>query len=460
MTSKQRNQVDYLINLLGRKRSIIEQEIESSSEEEIYTNLSQKEMLEQLSTLYGWQMSKPHLKASLYESSTTIQQDEVTNDILENYLNITQLDIKSDQHVNYVLKCLNSKLPSYYKSLDANHPWMTYWLINSFYTIKNQSEPQKKFNVLDQEIIDLINAKIETCIIEDGQKGISGGKNQIGHVASTYAGVLTLVLTKNYTLLKKLKSNIYDWLMSLKIRINDDQSAFIMHENGEYDTRSTYCVLVIATLLNIKTSELLEGVEDWILSCQTYEGGFAGIPNTESHGGYNFCAIASLFLINSDPHQVSKKIKNLDTFIKWNCDRITEEGGFNGRSNKLVDACYSFWIGAVFPMISVMVGHNLMNKDSLFNYILRISQNFEKGGFKDKPNKSVDFYHTNYTLMGLSLCEYEYEVDELKTGDDDCLALRFLEKTTENNDDKFTNVINPVFGLPIEFLKEMRAENI
>lgn len=27
------------------------------------------------------------------------------------------------------------------------------------------------------------------------------------------------------------------------------------------------------------------------------------------------------------------------------------EGGFQGRTNKLVDGCYSFWIGSVFALI-------------------------------------------------------------------------------------------------------------
>ena len=30
---------------------------------------------------------------------------------------------------------------------------------------------------------------------------------------------------------------------------------------------------------------------------------------------------------------------------------MTVEGGFNGRTNKLVDGCYSFWQGGVFPLI-------------------------------------------------------------------------------------------------------------
>jgi protein farnesyltransferase subunit beta len=27
------------------------------------------------------------------------------------------------------------------------------------------------------------------------------------------------------------------------------------------------------------------------------------------------------------------------------------EGGFQGRPNKLVDGCYSFWVGGLFPLL-------------------------------------------------------------------------------------------------------------
>jgi protein farnesyltransferase subunit beta len=31
------------------------------------------------------------------------------------------------------------------------------------------------------------------------------------------------------------------------------------------------------------------------------------------------------------------------------------EGGFNGRTNKLVDGCYSFWQGGVFPLLQELL---------------------------------------------------------------------------------------------------------
>lgn len=33
-------------------------------------------------------------------------------------------------------------------------------------------------------------------------------------------------------------------------------------------------------------------------SCQTYEGGFAGCPGLEAHGGYAFCGLAALVILN------------------------------------------------------------------------------------------------------------------------------------------------------------------
>lgn len=35
-----------------------------------------------------------------------------------------------------------------------------------------------------------------------------------------------------------------------------------------------------------------------------------------------------------------------------------------------------------------------------------------EGGFRDKPGKSRDFYHTCYCLSGLSVCQYSLSKDE------------------------------------------------
>ncbi len=41
------------------------------------------------------------------------------------------------------------------------------------------------------------------------------------------------------------------------------------------------------------------------------------------------------------------------------------EGGFQGRTNKLVDSCYSFWQGAQFPII-----HAILAKSSIIEVFI------------------------------------------------------------------------------------------
>ena len=100
--------------------------------------------------------------------------------------------------------------------------------------------------------------------------------------------------------------------------------------------------------INCET-ELCEGVADYLLACQTYEGGFGGEPFNEAHGGYNFCALAALLILGrgGDCDLASQK--------RWLLRMQTQlEGGFRGRTNKLVDACYSFWQGGAFSVLRLI----------------------------------------------------------------------------------------------------------
>ena len=47
------------------------------------------------------------------------------------------------------------------------------------------------------------------------------------------------------------------------------------------------------------TPEITSGVKEFLLSCQTFEGGFGSCPHTEAHGGYTFCSIAGLSILGS-----------------------------------------------------------------------------------------------------------------------------------------------------------------
>lgn len=118
------------------------------------------------------------------------------------------------------------------------------------------------------------------------------------------------------------------------------------------------------------------------------------------------------------------------------------EGGFQGRTNKLVDACYSFWQGGACAIVDIvkreqtgaiwaspadqqsvvslddgvevgpsivrptgLSGQQCYDQRALQRYLLHCSQQVE-GGMRDKPGKSRDFYHTCYALSGLAVAQH------------------------------------------------------
>lgn len=116
--------------------------------------------------------------------------------------------------------------------------------------------------------------------------------------------------------------------------------------------RGVYCGLVVADILNLIEGnlEFTQGMGDFIQSCQTYEGGITCAPFGEAHGGYTFCGLAALLILGE-----SDKL-DLGRLMEWLSNRqLIEEGGFNGRINKLVDSCYNFWQGASFELVDIAV---------------------------------------------------------------------------------------------------------
>lgn len=102
------------------------------------------------------------------------------------------------------------------------------------------------------------------------------------------------------------------------------------------------------------------------------------------------------------------------------------EGGFQGRTNKLVDGCYSFWDAGIVPLLS-QLGHKeswkvlagglnaspLCNNEMLERYLLVCCQG-KKGGMRDKPSAPPDYYHTCYCLSGLSILNNPVVYDSTK----------------------------------------------
>lgn len=86
----------------------------------------------------------------------------------------------------------------------------------------------------------------------------------------------------------------------------------------------------------------------------------------EAHGGYTSCAINSHFLLNSVKPSTGesslgtefpKKIDSEEA-LRWSVmmqGEAIEAGGFRGRSNKLVDGCYSWWVSGGIPVLEALL---------------------------------------------------------------------------------------------------------
>ena len=84
------------------------------------------------------------------------------------------------------------------------------------------------------------------------------------------------------------------------------------------------------------------------------QGGLGGEPGNEAHGGYTYCGAATLALLDRMP------ALNVPALAAWASQRQNAFcGGFDGRTNKLADGCYSFWQGALFPLLATYAGSSL-----------------------------------------------------------------------------------------------------
>ena len=240
--------------------------------------------------------------------------------------------------------------------------------------------------------------------------GLGGGQGQRSHLASTYAAVLSLALvggTGAYDLIDRRA--MWHWLGRLK----HANGGFLVCEDGEQDVRGAYVAFVLISLFNLSLElpadaparahglkTFTDGLGEHLSRCQTYEGGIGSAPGNESHGAYTFCALACLCLIDQ-PHISIPRYLDADRLLSWLSSRqYSPEGGFAGRTNKLVDTCYSHWIGGCWPLLqaaikgprrttdlpaSASVG-NLFSREGLGRYILLCCQ-AEEGGLRDKPKK-------------------------------------------------------------------------
>lgn len=368
-------------------------------------------------------------------------------------------------HMQYLLRNLRQGFPQRYSGQDASQAWLMHWTFQAFSClgVGMDGETKKK-------------AREKLLAMQHELGGFGGGPGQAAHLLATYAAVTALAVVGEpgpgggWDSIDRKK--MYEFFMSVK----QPDGSFLVSHYGEVDVRGLYCLLAVATLLNLLTPELLEGVPEFIASCQTYEGGFgnASFPGWafssdgydptaprpvlgEAHGGYTFCALASWMFLQPylriyhkspsvDAPTTAERIPptiNTRALLRWLTHMQgtgIELGGFKGRTNKLVDGCYSWWVGGCFPLVDGLLGSGasepsretapeaenapqsaadhewldiddaLFNREALQEYVLFAGQH-PAGGLRDKPPKHPDSYHTLYCLAGLSAAQHRVAPD-------------------------------------------------
>ncbi|KAA1469064.1 terpenoid cyclases/Protein prenyltransferase [Dentipellis sp. KUC8613] len=383
-----------------------------------------------------------------FPTATSILQGE-TEDVLQACAASTpdraNPTLNKNAHLQFLVRNLVQGFPARYVSQDASQPWLMFWTLQSFSLLQVGMDPTNK-----QRAIDTIMAWQHP----DG--GFGGGPGQTAHVLATYASVCSLAVVGRpgpgggWDQIDREK--LYKWFMTLK----QPDGSFVVSHDAEVDVRGIYCLLAVATLLNLVTPELLAGTAAFIASCQTYEGGFASashpyfaaqpdedappqcLPHPrpalgEAHGGYTFCGLASwvMLLPFLDAEPAPRPAIDARRLLRWLVQMQgvdAELGGFRGRTNKLVDGCYSWWVGGEFALLGALgigrihrpqvepeeamdtdewdeVDDSLFNRKALQEYVLLAGQH-SAGGLRDKPPKNPDAYHTLYCLSGLSAAQH------------------------------------------------------
>ncbi|KAH7312357.1 terpenoid cylases/protein prenyltransferase alpha-alpha toroid [Stachybotrys elegans] len=334
------------------------------------------------------------------------------------------------KHVRFLHRQLG-KLPAGFTSADPSRPWFFYWCLAGL-------------TLLGEDVSGYRGRLMATVRpMQNPEGGFAGGFGQMSHLATTYATVLSLALVggeEAYDVVDR--RTMWKWLCSLK----QPDGGFQMAVGGEEDVRGAYCAAVIISLLNLPLelspdspacaaghSGLFSGLGEWVGRCQTYEGGVSAFPGVEAHGAYAFCALGCLSIIDS-PHRSIQRYMNVPQLISWLSSRqYGPEGGFSGRTNKLVDGCYSHWVGGCWPLIEACLKGPggpapgpagvenaqraaadedcLFSRNGLIRYILCCCQDMSRrGGLRDKPSKFSDAYHTCYVLSGLSSVQHQWSL--------------------------------------------------
>lgn len=319
-----------------------------------------------------------------------------------------------DAHIRFLYKVFEP-MPAAYQVVDASRPWLFYWSLMGLTALGEDVSPYR------ERLVETLRP------LQNSTGGFGGGHGQYSHCATSYGCTLALAMVGGLELIDR--KAMWNWLGQVK----QADGGFKVAVMAEEDIRGAYCALTIISLLNLPLelpanaparenglTSFLDSLGMWIGRCQTFEGGIAAAPSNEAHGAYAFCALGCLSIIDA-PHLSIPKYLDTKALLSWLASvQTTPEGGFAGRTNKLVDACYSHWVGGCWALLEAAFAGSdtdaskttLWNREGLIRYLLTCCQQpGKRGGMRDKPSARPDAYHTCYSVAGLSAAMNHYRFE-------------------------------------------------
>lgn len=308
--------------------------------------------------------------------------------------------VEIKKHAKYFLRFLNL-LPPRLASNDSTRVTIAFFSVSGLDTLNHLdllSEQEQK-NIIDWiyhlqfvPSTDVARAGIQGSSIlnvktDDSDSGLDAYK--FGHLAMTYTG-LAVLLALGDDLSRLNRKAIVEGVAAVQ---QEDGSFSPTLQGNEHDMRFVYCAACICYMLNDWSGVDVDKMVEYIRRSIRYDYGISQHDEMESHGGTTFCALAALELSGRLYELSSKEIERVKRWLLFR-----QEEGFNGRPNKPIDTCYSFWIAAALKILDALdLTDHKLNRDYLMS-----CQNTTVGGFSKWPGIQTDPFHSYFGLCGLS----------------------------------------------------------
>ncbi|CEJ93743.1 hypothetical protein VHEMI09313 [[Torrubiella] hemipterigena] len=371
--------------------------------------------------------------------------------------------LQIQRHVKYWKRCHTSYLPAPYLSADSIRLTLACFIVSSL-DILNAPITAEERQSIRKWVLSLQHPDGGFCgsstHAHDGHQASKGTAN----LAATYFALVLLALAagddeqeqaRAFDQVKRKKLLL--WLK--KLQSEDGTFGQVLWDGapaGGNDVRHGYIAAGIRWMLR---GDVEQGSPAWVQDfdvdrlreavrrAQTYDGGIGESSyQHESHGGYTYCGVSALALLDrpnnlDEMHNdgLEAKVRDASGLLKFLSMRqfsylseqeIEDDGesenyietemqnmsleeespfvGFNGRWNKKADTCYAWWNGG---SLSILDRLSVVKAEPSRRYLLDITQHII-GGFSKNAGGPPDVQHSYFGLAALSIL-HDSSVKEL-----------------------------------------------